>query len=196
MSKQDFFEFVLVRDLVEQFKAHNKERHGTSDSRFGDEGLSLGYWVLVLIGFLPEITHQVYTKLDLFIAFRNLYKSYDKGKKIDMKELSKEYRRACRYVMSVADVIGATPSVCADERIYLDAHSIWIVIDEAGKVMKMFLLFVFAYFSYCRRFILAEDIKQNDSNQSGLTVANCHFSYQGKVSILERAMITGAARVY
>lgn len=107
-----------------------------------------------------------------------------------------EYRRACRYVMSVADVIGATPSMCAEERIYLGSHPNLVIIDEAGKVMEMFLLSVFAYFPYCRRFIIAGDTKQNRAHQGSLTAANCHFDRQSKVSILERALITGAARIF
>lgn len=56
--------------------------------------------------------------------------------------------------MIFADVIGATPSICADERIYFGAHPNVIVIDEVIKVMEMYLLPVFAYFPHYCRFIL------------------------------------------
>lgn len=62
--------------------------------------------------------------------------------------------------------------------------------------MEMFLLPVFAYFPYCRRFIVAGDTKQNRAYQGSLTTTNSHFSNQSKVSILERALISGAVRVF
>lgn len=113
--QQDILELDHVRDLMDSFKTHTKKRHGASDPRLGDVALSLGYWVLVLTGLLPEKTHQVYTKPHLFVHFRELYESYSDGDKINMQLLLEEYHRACRYVISVADVIGATPSICAEK---------------------------------------------------------------------------------
>lgn len=195
-SHQDILELDHVRDLMDSFKTHTKMRHGTTDPRLGDVVLSLSYWVLVLTGLLPDVVHEVYTNSRLFIRFRELYRSYSYGEKTDRKLLAEEYKRACRYVINVADVIGATPSIFADERIYLAAHPDLIIIDEAGKVMEMFLLPVFAFFPYCRRFILAGDTRQNRAHQGSLTASNCHFSNQSKVSLLERALICGASRVF
>lgn len=196
VDEEDILELDHVRDLMERYAAHTKKRHGTTDPRLGDVVLSLGYWVLALTGLLPGIVHKVFTKPRLFVRFHELYESYSTSEKVDLKLLSYEYRRACRYVISVADVIGTTPSNCADERVYLGAHPNLVIIDEAGKVMEMFLLPVFAYFPYCRRFIFAGDTKQNRAHQGSLSPTNCHFSNQSRVSILERALITGAARVF
>ena len=195
-SQKNILELDHVRDLMQRFKNLTQKRYGTADPRLGDALLSLGYWVLVLTGLLPEQTHKIYTQPRLFQRFRELYQSYSDGEETDMKLLTAEYKRACRYVMGVADVIGATPSICADERIYLGAHPNLIIIDEAGKVMEMFLQPIFAFFPHCRRFIIAGDTRQNRAHQGNLTAANCHFTNQSKVSLLERALIAGAARVY
>lgn len=117
-SEKEILELDHVRGLMDHYKAHTKQRHGTTDPRLGDVALSMGYWVLVLTGLISE-KHEVFTKPNLFIRFRKLYQKYSEGEKIDLKLFSEKYRRVCR---SIADVIGTTSSNCADERIYLDVH--------------------------------------------------------------------------
>lgn len=69
-------------------------------------------------------------------------------------------------------------------------------IDEGGKVMKMFLLFIFAYFPHCCRFLIAGDPRQNRAHQGRVNGTNCHFNNQDKVFIFERALVFDAAKFY
>ena len=60
---------------------------------------------------------------DNFIYFRELYPSYSDGYEIDLRLLYQEsIVYADTLIIIIADIVGATPLICANERIYLGAH--------------------------------------------------------------------------
>ena len=88
------------------------------------------------------------------------------------------------WICLFADVIGATPLIGADERIYLGANPNFIIIDEASKLMETFLLPVFAYFPHCRRFILVGETRQNRAHQGSLMAVKSYFRNKIYIFIL------------